>query len=182
MKLTISGLPGAGKGAIGKMLSEHFNLKFLSVGQFRRNLAMSKGLTLDELNKIGETESWTDELADNYQKELNEKDEKFIFEGRLSWYFIPNSIKLFFTIDEKVAATRIFNDQRASEKKFETTEEVIAYNKERNHSDILRYQKIYNIPNCYDENNFDIVIDTTRKSVEEVFNETLLRIGEFEKN
>lgn len=179
MKITMSGLPGAGKGTIGKMLAEHFKIKFMSVGQFRRNLAMEQGLTIEELNKIGETENWTDELADTHQQKLNDSDEKFIFEGRLSWYFIPNSIKLFFTINENIAAERIFKNQRDSEKKFNFVEEVVEYNKERNQSDILRYNKIYGIENCYDKANFDIIIDTTNKTIENVYLETIKKIKNF---
>jgi len=182
MKITISGSPGAGKGTIGKMLSEHFKIPFMSVGQFRRQMAMDRGLTIEELNKIGETEKWTDELADLHQKKLNQGNSSFIFDGRLSWYFIPNSIKLFFRIDEKVAAIRILENQRESEKNFNSIEDVIEYNKKRNASDIMRYKKIYGIKNCYNENNFDIIINTTNKSPTEVFNETIRKISLIKKN
>lgn len=172
----MSGMPGAGKGTIGKMLSSHFNIKFMSVGQFRRQMATKRGLTIKELNKIGETEIWTDKLADEHQKKLNKNHDGFIFDGRLSWYFIPNSIKLFFTIDKKVAAKRIFDNQRESEENFKTIKDVMEYNKKRNVSDILRYKKIYEIENCYDENHFDIIIDTTNKTPTEVFNETIKKL------
>lgn len=182
MKITMSGLPGAGKGTIGEMLSLHFNIEFMSVGQFRRQMAMDRGLTIEELNKIGETESWTDKLADDHQKKLNDGNSEFIFDGRLSWYFIPRGIKLFFTVDEKIAAERILKNQRESERKFDSVEEVIEYNKKRNASDTLRYKKIYGIENCYDKNNFDIIIDTTNKSPTEVFNETIEKIIQFDSS
>jgi len=181
MKITISGLPGAGKGTIGKMIAKHFGIEFMSVGQFRRQIAMNRNLTLDELNKIGETESWTDELADDHQKKLNIGSSKFIFDGRLSWYFIPNSIKLFFIIDPKAAAKRIFKDQRISERKFKSINEIIEYNKTRNASDALRYKKIYGIENCYNEKNFDIIIDTTGKSPGDVFSIVIEKIIQFDR-
>lgn len=179
MKITISGFPGAGKTTIGQQLSKHYKIPFLTVGGFRRKMATDMNLTIDKLNKLGEKEPWTDKVADTFQKELNKIKGGFIFEGRLSWHFIPNSIKIFFIIKKDIAAKRIFQDQRSSEIKFKSPEEIIQYNKKRCEGDNKRYKEIYNIDNCYSPKNYDIIIDTTGLSKKQVFKKVIKEIRKY---
>ena len=60
MIITISGSAGSGKSTIVVMISKKLNIKRYSVGDFRRNLAKEKNITLEQLNKIGEKEDFTD--------------------------------------------------------------------------------------------------------------------------
>jgi len=176
IKITISGFPGAGKTTIGARLANHFHTPFMTIGGFRRQMALDMGITIEELNKRGESEPWTDQIADNFQKLLGKINGSFIFEGRLSWYFIPESLKLFFITNKYDAAKRIFNDQRESEGKFKTAEEVVEYNSKRCKSDIKRYNDIYGIKNCYSPKNYDIIIDTTGLNEEQVYKKTIKKI------
>jgi predicted cytidylate kinase len=178
-KITISGLPGAGKSTIGKRLAEHYKIPFMTVGGFRRKMAMDMGMTIEELNELGEKEPWTDKIADTFQKELGTINGGFVFEGRLSWHFIPNSIKLFFIIKKQEAAERIFKNQRDSEKNFNSPKEIIDYNKNRCESDNKRYKEIYGIEKVYSPINYDIIIDTTGLTEEEVFKKTKKEIEKF---
>lgn len=175
-KITISGLPGAGKSTVGKRLGKHYDIPFMTVGGFRRDMAIDMNMTIDKLNKLGETEPWTDRIADTFQKGLGKVKGGFIFEGRLSWHFIPNSIKIFYIIKKDTAAQRIFKNQRPSETKFNSPEEITTYNKTRCESDNKRYQQIYKIKSCYSPKNFDIIIDTTKLSERQVFKKTLREI------
>ena len=179
MKITISGLPGAGKSTVGKKLGDYYKIPFMTVGGFRRNMALDMGMTIDKLNKLGGKEPWTDKIADTFQKELGKIKGGFVFEGRLSWYFIPNSTKIFFIIKKQIAAERIFNNQRKSETKFKNTNEIIKYNKKRCESDNKRYKKIYDIENCYSPKNYDIIIDTTGLSEKQVFKKTIKEIKKY---
>jgi len=54
MIITISGLPGSGKTSVGKLIAERLGYEFLSIGDLRGSFASKKGLTIDELNKLGE--------------------------------------------------------------------------------------------------------------------------------
>ena len=98
VKVTITGVPGSGKTSVGKLVAEKLGLKFFSVGDMRGQMAKERGITLTELNKIGEREGWTDKQVDDYQKEFGRKEDNFIFEGRLSFHFIPDSIKILYLL------------------------------------------------------------------------------------
>lgn len=169
MKITISGHPGAGKSTIGQMLSEEYNIPFFSVGDLRGEFAKRRGMTIDELNSLGKEDSRTDIDADEYQKRWAEEIDSFILDGRLSYYIIPQTIRVFLEVAPEIGAQRIFSNPRGDEKRCETVEKQIRMNLERCVSDRERYSKIYGIEDCYNEDNFDIVIDTTTKNPQEVF-------------
>ncbi|MBU0540313.1 AAA family ATPase, partial [Patescibacteria group bacterium] len=67
MIITISGVPGSGKTTVAKILAERLGMKFYSMGDLRGKMATERGLTIDELNKLGETEAFTDNDVDTYQ-------------------------------------------------------------------------------------------------------------------
>ncbi len=173
MIISISGAAGSGKSTIAKMLSEKLGWPRYYIGGIRRQKAKEKGMTLSEYNKLGETDPGTDFEVDEYQKKLGEKDDNFIMEGRTSWYFIPNSFKIYFDVDEKEGANRIFKDLQNSQKRNEgqnlkSRDDVLKSMRARKQSDIKRYKKYYNI-DVYDKKNYDYVLDTTNLSAKEVF-------------
>jgi len=173
MKITIAGLPGSGKSTIGKMLAKKFKLKFISIGDIRGQVAIKHGFTLDELNTLGEKEFWTDSEIDDYQKKYGKKNNNFIIDGRLSFYFIPDSIKIFLDVSPEVGAKRILADKkRADEKKQHTLENQIKAIKDRANSDKKRYKKYYNI-DPYQKKYFDIYIKTDKLTSKEVFKKVL---------
>jgi CMP/dCMP kinase len=166
VKITVSGSPGSGKSVLSKYFAEKNGLKRYNIGELRRQMALERGITLDELNKIGEKEAWTDKYADDYQRRLGQEEENFIIEGTLSWYFIPDSIKIFVKVDSKVAAERIFKAKRESEKNYSSIKEAEETIIERINSDKKRYGDIYGV-DPYDLKNYDIIIDTSDMSEED---------------
>ena len=172
----MSGLPYSGKGVLGKRLAKALEIPYFSVGDLRREYAQKQGITITELNLQAETNPESDKKADEYQVEWARENEKFLLEGRLSYHFIPESIKLFLHVSPEEAARRALLDNRTSEEKARTLEEQIDKNQERCRSDVKRYNKLYGIGNCYNWKNFDIVIDTTRLTPEEVLEKALEEI------
>lgn len=178
MKINISGLPGAGKSTVGQKLAKKLGLKFYSMGDVRGKMAMEKGMTIDELNKLGETEEWTDVEADKYQKEIAKDEDGFIIDSLLGFYFIPDAMKILLDVDLEVAAQRIFNDQREDEVHHKTKEGVLKMLKSRIAQNNLRYKKYYNIDSYLDKSNFDLVIDTTNILADEVVDRMLKFVRE----
>ncbi len=173
MIISISGDPGSGKSTIAKRLAEKLGWQRYYIGKLRREAAKQRGMTLAEYNKYGESHPETDKEVDEFQKKLGQEKDNFIIEGRTSWYFIPHSVKLYFKVDPLEGARRVFaelqkKNERNEGENLNSIEDVLKSHQERQKSDDKRYRKYYNI-NCFDEKNFDFVIDTTNLTPDEVF-------------
>lgn len=177
MIITISGLPGSGKSTVGKMIAKRLGYQYISMGDFRGNMALERGLTINELNKLGENEDWTDKLADEYQIKIGQTEDNLIMEGRMSWYFIPKSFKVFITVGPKEAAKRIMQNrkERKDEKPIRTLKEAEKALLERLKSDKKRYFKYYKT-DYTDPKNFNLVIDSTHISAATVAKQILDKI------
>jgi len=185
MIITITGNPGSGKSTLGKKLAKKLGYKRYYIGQIRRDEAKKMGMTLEEYNTYGEKHPETDLDVDNYQKQLGQTQDNFIMEGRTSWFLIPQSLKLYIKVSAQEGARRIFQDlqkenKRNESKNINTIEELIQKNKKRMKSDDLRYKKYYN-KDCFDESNFDFVIDTTSFTIDEAYTQVLDFIQKLDK-
>jgi cytidylate kinase len=182
MIITISGLPGSGKSSVARLLAKRLKMKRYYMGEMRREIARKRGITLEELNRLGEKEEWTDKEVDDYQKELGKKEDNFIIEGRTSFFMIPDSVKIFLDVDIRTGAERIFRviekegSERRNEGDFKTVDEAERAIRERIRSDRKRYEKYYGI-DFLDKSHYDIVIDTTNLRVEQVVNKIIKMMG-----
>jgi len=177
MIITLSGYPGSGKSTVKELLSKELGLKKYSAGDMRGKLAMERGITIDELNRIGLTDPSTDAHADEYQAKLGKTEDNFVIDGRVSWHFIPHSYKVYLKVDPQLAAERVFKARtagkdRADEPDYASVEETKATIQKRYENDRVRYQKWYNI-DFWDESKYDLVIDTTGQKAEETVQQIL---------
>ena len=166
MIITLSGMPGAGKDTVADILHETLGYKVFRIGELRRLLAEKHGLTLEELNRIGEQEFWTDKEVDAYQEELGMTHDNFILVSRLGWHFIPHSFKVFLSVDPRIGAERIYLAKRKDEQ-YSCIEEAYEKVIQRMQSDEKRYEKYYHLT-LYDPRHYDLSIDTTRLKPEDV--------------
>ena len=171
MILSISGTAGSGKSSAARQLAGVLGMKHYSVGDLRKEMAQRRNMSLAELNKMGEEKDFTDKEADEFQIELGEKEDKFVIDGRLSYHFIPKSIKIYFKAHVRTRAERIYNDERPGES-FRDLGDAIASLIERDKSDNLRYTKYYNLDPT-NELQYDFVLDTTYLNVNEAVAEIL---------
>jgi CMP/dCMP kinase len=158
--ITISGAAGSGKSTVARMVAKRLKLQHYSVGDFMREIARKRGMTVLELSAAAEKDGSIDEELDDMQRELGKDEDKFVLDARLGYHFVPDSFKIFLTVDLKEAARRIFGARREGEKENATlrgTEENI---RKRKASELKRYREYYQL-NPYDEKNYDVVIDTT---------------------
>lgn len=179
MIITISGPPGAGKTTTGKKLAKELGYKFYSMGDLRGRMALERGMSIEELNKIGEESDWTDRAVDVYQRELGEKEDNFIVDGNLGFHFIPRSLKIFLMAKPLTAAERTLRDKRkgirSDEKLTNNIDDEVQLMKKRLESNKRRYKKYYNV-DFLNKANFDIIIDTTDIPLEQVVRTILLQI------
>ena len=171
MIITISGKPGSGKSTLADSIAKILHMKRYSVGGFRRQQAKKRGMTLEEYNKLGEKEAFTDKDADEWQKEIGKKEDNFIIDGRLSYHFISHSIKIFLDVSPEVGSERIRAANREGEL-MKSKKEALKMWQTRYKSDIERYKKYYNLY-PYDKKNYDFVLDTSNLKIEEATDKVL---------
>ncbi|MAF99375.1 MAG: hypothetical protein CMH61_02075 [Nanoarchaeota archaeon] len=167
--LTISGTPGSGKSTIAKILQSELQAERIYVGGIRRELARSKGMTLEELNEYAQTHPETDVDVDKAAtKVARESQNKFVLvEGRVMFHFLPESLKIYIKVSDEEGAKRIWKDlqnketqQERNEGNIQSFEEMKTRLKERTQNDAKRYEKYYQL-NPYDESHYDFILDTT---------------------
>ena len=85
------------------------------------------------------------------------------------WYAVPESFKVYLKVDINIAAKRVFNDEtrRDSERKFETVEEQKQDIEKRYNLENARYFELYGVRK-EDESNYDLVLDTSNLTPNEV--------------
>lgn len=188
MIITITGKPGSGKSTIAQRLADALHYKRYYIGQMRRDLAKAHGLTLEELNELGEHEDWTDRRVDSQVEKIGQTEDNFVLEGRTAFHFIPQSVKLFFDVSDEEGARRLFNhlrtgavEQRNEARDIDSLEDIIALNQKRMASDKKRYEKYYHI-DAFDPKNFDLWLDTTKLNPDQVFEKVLGFVKDQAKN
>ena len=89
----------------------------------------------------------------------------------MGWYAVPESFKVYLKVDIDVAAQRAFNDEkRKSTENFLTVEEQKADMQRRYKLENERYWKLYHV-HKEDMSNYDLVIDTTLQTPQEIADE-----------
>ncbi|MBW2995527.1 cytidylate kinase family protein [Candidatus Woesearchaeota archaeon] len=165
MRITISGKPGSGKSTVTKILSERLGLKKYSIGDFMRDIAKTRGMSLIDLSRIAETDRRIDDELDDRQIRLRNED-NFVINSRLGFHFIPDSIKIYLDVDTKKAAERILKDKR-EEESAETLDEMEQSINRRIKSERTRYEKYYGV-DVDDRKNYDLIIDTSNITASKV--------------
>jgi predicted cytidylate kinase len=180
MIITISGSAGSGKDTVGKIIAKKLNYKFYSMGDLKREKAERKGMTIEEYNKLGETDKSTDTEVDEYQAEIGKKNDNFVIVGRTSFHFIPKSLKIFLDVDVKEAAKRIMSDKTRVGEKYKNIKDAVEKLKKRKVSDDKRYKKYYKL-DIFDKKHYDLLMDTTEITPDEVADKIINFIKNYNK-
>jgi CMP/dCMP kinase len=160
MIITVSGLLGAGKDTIGKLLAERLGYRFYSMGDILGEVAQKRGMTINELASHAQDEKKIDKDIDDYQKRLGETGDDFVIVGHMSAFFIPHAFKIFLKASLEERARRVFNDlhNRPDESYHSEKETKEALSRLQSLNE-RRYMTLYK-HNPYDESHYDLVIDT----------------------
>lgn len=181
MIVSITGYNGSGKSTLAKGIAKALGLKYYSGGQLLRMVAKEKGLSLMGLHERMEADESLDRMLDEQNKKLGRERDDFVIDSRLAWHFIPKSIKIFVKIDQRKAAERVFGDikhcrsERNGESESKSVKETLSCLKKRMAMNRARYKRLYNV-DYLDEKNYDIVVDTTKTSIEETRKKVLEKI------
>lgn len=169
MLISITGKLGSGKSTVCNIMKERYGFQIFSTGTINREYARRLGISTLELNKrLNEDPSLDHEIDGTVTKlSIERKDENLIFDSRMAWHFAKDTFKIFLTIDPMEAARRVMKDQRGEEERYTDIEDACNKLIERSRVERDRFVDIYGV-DYYDYNNFNIVIDTTSKTPDEV--------------
>lgn len=166
-KITITGDLGSGKSAVSKILCEKTGFEYVSTGRIQRQLAQELGLDTLEMNRRADTDPTIDQRIDGIFVDLGKDQNGYIVDSRMAWFFLPDSFKVYLQTDVAVAAERILNDPTRKSEEYETKEEAIQKILARKQSENARFLAKYGA-DCGNLHNFDLVLDTTHRSPEQV--------------
>ena len=164
--------------------------QILNNGEYREILKntisniQKNNINLDDISKISELNnseifaelrSVVDALIDGDIKRMGEEinreerpNEIWIFDSRMAFDNIPDAFSVRLTVNPHEAARRLYNDtSRGEEDRYSSLEEAEKAREERRIGEIKRYQERYGV-NLEDENNYDLIIDTTFAEVNDI--------------
>jgi cytidylate kinase len=167
MILTISGLHGTGKSTIGKLVAQKLTIKYYSTGQAFRDLAKEMNLTLEEFTEYVEENPEIDKKLDHKITEIAQKG-NILIDSQLSAYILGSiaNLKILLTcsLEKRV--------QRMAERDNTDYNEKLNETLIREESELERFKNLYNF-DLNDLNVYDLIVDTSSLSVEEIV-ETIL--------
>lgn len=184
MNITITGNLGSGKSSVAKILKER-GYEYSSTGNVFRQLAMEKGLSVEEFNRLvneaaSRGDHSVDQMIDDTTTRIGRERDKVVFDSRLAWHFAPNSFKVFIITDIGEASRRVFNDSlRANSESYESQVACQKALVNRQKLETVRYKEIYGI-DYYDMGNYNLVIESTDASPDELAQEILDRLADYQ--
>ncbi|MCB0524734.1 MAG: cytidylate kinase family protein [Saprospiraceae bacterium] len=168
-KITLTGDLGSGKSAVSKILCEKTGFEYISTGRIQRQLAQEMGVDTLEMNRLADTDPSIDERIDGIFISLNDDPKSYVIDSRMAWFFLPKSFKVYLQADVAVAAQRIIHDPARDSEVYGSQEEAVKKILARKASENARFLSKYGA-DCSNLDNFDIVINTTFRTREEVTN------------
>jgi CMP/dCMP kinase len=141
MRITVSGLPGSGTTSLSRYLAERHGFTMISAGEVFRQLAKEHGMELADFGRLAETDPKYDKMIDARQKEIAEKQDNIIVEGRLSGWMVTGAdlkIWLFAPIGCRIPRI-VSRDQVTDEREAERV------TLERERCEAGRYRSYYDI-------------------------------------
>ncbi|MCM1106496.1 MAG: cytidylate kinase family protein [Blautia sp.] len=169
MNITITGNLGAGKTTVRDELKK-LGYDTLSGGDVFRRVAEQKGVSVVELNEMLKGDPAIDDEIDGMTARLGREVDNTVFDFRLGWHFVPDSFKVFLLIDPEVAAERVFYGEARNAEVYKSLEDTKEALKRRAESERERFADLYGI-NYYDAKNYDLVIESSYASPEQITGE-----------
>lgn len=170
-KVTIFGLAGTGTTTVGKLLAARLRVPFMSSGNMFRAKAKELCLTLYDFEKLCNEDDSYDRALDAEIEMYGKMHESFVFESRLAWHFIPDSFKVKIICDLDTRIARIAGRDK------ETFEEKKKKTLTREEDGPKRYREYYGITEFAPDAAFDLILDSTELSPEEIVERIARALG-----
>lgn len=166
MIITISGQPASGKSSVAKLLAGKLGYRHYSAGDMQREVANGMNLTITELNVLEQKDDSVDRKIDAKTKELGQRQDNFVIDGWLACCFIPKSFKVFLECAEDARVRRRLAHRRAEET-LTRYNEALSDMRKRESANRERWRRYYSY-DFLDMKNYDLVVDTTHLTIQQV--------------
>jgi len=188
MIITISGDPGSGKSTVALTLGFRAGYPRVNAGGILREWSKDPTRNPKQLSFqkwYAQLNPETDFEADEELKKAAQSKDHIILEGRMAFHWAPHgkpSLKVFLSINPEIAGQRVYEQKkrdvkiRKEETSYESAKEAQEDLEKRKQTEIERYEKLYGI-NPYDLKHYDLVIDTSYQTPEEVVQQILTAAG-----
>lgn len=182
MQIAFSGKLGSGKSTVCSILKEKYGYEIYSTGTIQRKIAAEMGITTLELNKRMSEDPKLDHIIDDAVVELSRAraGDKLIYDSRMAWHFAENTFKVYMYVDPTVAAKRVMLADRGSVEKYQSVDEAREMLVSRSIEENKRFKDIYGVDN-FDYNNYDLIIDSTSATPEQIAEVILCEAENYEK-
>jgi len=167
--ITIDGPSGAGKGTLAYYIAQTLDIPAYSAGDFFRQLAKEKNLTVEQLSK--QADKQTDIKVDKRTLEKG-LEQNCVIESRISSWVLGtySDLKIYVTADLEERARRTARDleegQREAEQQVTDPKKVKKKIKDRDKDNKQRYSKYYGI-DVEKLQMYDLIIDNTEMNIGE---------------
>lgn len=171
--ITITGDHASGQGTLSNNLQAKLNYEIYRNGQYVRRLAQEKGMSIVEFQTFLNEHPDLDRQIEKSAAEYASTRDNLIIDAKLGWYAIPNSFKVYLKVNIEVAVKRAFEDSaRKDTESFTSLEEAREKILYRHNEETKRWKEEYKVDRD-DMSNYDLVLDTTNLTPDEVCKEVL---------
>lgn len=165
-KISLAGDQGGGKSTVAGLLIKETGAVFYSAGQFSRDCAKEMGMDIADFSLYTEAHPEIDYKIDAGLMKLNDRTEDMIIDSRMAWHFVKDNFRVYLFCDSMECARRIQRANRETEH-FDSVEAAAEKVRQRKASESRRYMGLYNV-DIKDPRNYDLLVDTTKASPEQV--------------
>lgn len=168
--ITIAGVPGSGKSSAAAGIARELGYEHFSSGDLFRKIAAEHGFSLEKMNFIAEEQKEIDRSVDQFLVDLEKEKDKFVVDSRTAFHWMPESFKVFFSLDSRIAAQRMFAQIREGKRVSQVAssfDQLLENTLQRIASEKKRFSDLYHI-DFMDPKNYDLIIDTGANDLQKV--------------
>ena len=182
MQIAFSGRLGSGKSTVCAILKDVYGYEIYSTGTVQRKVAEEMGITTLELNQRMKADPELDHVIDDAVVKISRerKNDPIVYDSRMAWHFAENTFKVYMYVDPIVAAERVFAADRGDVEKYESVEDAKQQLMARTMEENTRFKDIYGVDNL-DYANYDMIIDSTSATPEQIANAIAVNAKRFEE-
>lgn len=160
-------------------IKEYREVLINTISELEKNNIDSSNLTIEQANNLKEfsdlrriVDTIIDEGIRKLGEEINSEErpnEVWLVDSRLAFHNIPEALSVRLVSTPEVAAQRLFNDQNRGKEdnKYKNVQEAFEARENRRIGEEKRYEKRYGVK-LGDENNYDLIIDTSYSSIDDI--------------